>query len=173
MARDLVQGSDAIVGAQVRRLTLIHCACADWCSHGGRDIGTKYFSSITMPFGKTWDIAGAKFKMLGDIGRGAANHKVGLAIAVVFFVDLHATRFTGRFGIGVNRQIFILDFDELHRRLGDVFVLGGHCRHRLSDIAHFALRQERLVFAASRGQGRIAPVTTAQRRAALGFSVWM
>ena len=77
--------------------------------------------------------------MLGDVGGGTANHKVGLAIAVVVFVDLHAAGFTGRFGVGVDGQILIFDFDELDCRLRDVFVLGGHRCHRFADITHFAL----------------------------------
>ena len=43
------------------------------------------------------------------------------------------------------RQNFVLDLDELHRRLGDRPRVGGHGRHRLAEVPDFVLGQDVLV----------------------------
>ena len=49
-------------------------------------------------------------------------------------------------GIGVDRQIFVFDFDQFYRSLRDIFVFRCDRRDGLADKAHFALRQKWLVF---------------------------
>ena len=84
--------------------------------------------------------------MLADVGGATANHKVGFAVFIVVFVDRDAVGFGGRFGIGVNRQVFVFDRDQFDRSLSGVFVFSRHGRHRLANETHFALGEERLVF---------------------------
>jgi hypothetical protein len=92
------------------------------------------------------DVAGAQLEVLGDVGHRAFDDEFGLAIFVKVFVNLDATGLAGFFRIRVHRQIFVLDLNQFYRRLRCVFILGGDRRNGLADKAHFALRQEGLVF---------------------------
>ena len=83
--------------------------------------------------------------MLGDIRQVRADDEFNFPVFVEIFMDSDATGLTGLFGIGINRQIFILDFDQLHGGLSRVFVLGGDRGNRFADVTNFFLSQERLV----------------------------
>ena len=43
------------------------------------------------------------------------------------------------------RQNFVVDLDELDRRLGDGARVGGHRRHRFAEVPDFVLGQDVLV----------------------------
>ena len=85
------------------------------------------------------NIAGAQFEMLGDVRQMRADDEIHFAILGEIFVNRHAAGFARFFRLGINGQIFVLDFNQLHGGLGDVFVLRRHSGHGLADVANLAL----------------------------------
>ena len=121
-------------------------------------IGTKYFSSSDEIgfFKALGDVAGAQLEMFGDIGVRPGTMKSTLRYLAKVFVDRYRARLTGFLRVGINRQIFVFDFDQLDRGLCDVFVFRRHRCHGFADVAHFALGEKRLVFdRLAVGPGRI------------------
>ena len=92
------------------------------------------------------DVAGAQLEVLGDVGVWPRDDEIDFAVFGEVFVDRDRARLTGLLRIGIDRQIFVFDFDQLDRGLRDVFVFRRDRGHRLADIAHFALGEKRLVF---------------------------
>ena len=91
------------------------------------------------------DVAGAQLEVLGDIGVRSRHDEIDFAIFGKVFVDRDRARLTGFLRVGIDRQIFVFDFDQFDRGLSDVFIFRRYRCHGFADVAHFALSEKRFV----------------------------
>src|SRR5262245_55500321 len=85
------------------------------------------------------NISGAQFEMFSDVRQVGAYDEIHFAILSEIFMKRHAAGFAGFLRLGINGQIFVLDFNQFHGGLSDVLVLRCYSGHRLTNVANLTL----------------------------------
>ena len=111
-------------------------------------------TSHTQPFARAVASLVAEHDVTDVLAHFLAEGLRALLVAGQVRVKQGCTGLDSREGVEHRIELFVLDFDQAERLLGQVGILGGQGRHAVADKAHDLSGQDRHILQSTANQGR-------------------